>query len=137
MGTPYLVIRDGRAYRRIGSVELEIPSAYEWARASVAGFRSNGSTLSTDWIFGVRIATGDNTWPPLAADLHDYRYFVGGAEDDRARADDEHYAWLLASIEATDLDWTRRLIARLRARARHAALRAAGWARWRYRAPTP
>lgn len=75
------------------------PTRDEWDAAIKAGFRSNGATMSPDTIYFVSIANGDNRYPPLPADLHDYRYFMGGDEEDRKFADHEFFELMLDVIE--------------------------------------
>lgn len=75
------------------------PTEAEWQAAIDAGFKSNGATMSPDSIYLVSIANGDNRYPPLPADLHDYRYFMGGTEEDRKFADHEFFEFMLDVIE--------------------------------------
>lgn len=75
------------------------PTREEWQAAVKAGFNSNGATMSPDTIYFISIANGDNTYPPLPADLHDYRYFMGGTEEDRKFADHEFFEYMLDVIE--------------------------------------
>lgn len=75
------------------------PTPEEWDAATKAGFRSNGATMSPDTIYLASIANGDNRYPPMPADLHDYRYWMGGDEEDRKFADHEFFEFMLDIIE--------------------------------------
>ena len=107
------------------------PTRAEWEAACAAGFESNGSTFSADTIYGVKIANGDNRWPPLPADLHDFRYFCGGTELDRRNADQEFLDGLYARVdcleEKSPIKWE---AARRRCRAYHETVRLIGSTFW-------
>lgn len=75
------------------------PTPEEWRAATKAGFKSNGATMAPDTIYLISIANGNNTYPPLPADLHDYRYWQGGDEEDRKFADHEFFEFMLDIIE--------------------------------------
>lgn len=110
---------------------LAKPTQAEWEAACAEGFASNGATMSPDSIFGVRIANGDNRFPPLPADLHDYRYFCGGTEEDRRQADAEFLRGLYACVDR--FEDLRRKAARRRCRVYHTAVQEAGRDYWNYR----
>jgi hypothetical protein len=103
----------------------------EWERAVKAGFASNGSSWSPDQILGVPIANGDARWPPKPADLHDYRYWCGGSEDERAASDAEFLAELYAVV--SHLGFLRRSVARRRCRLYWKAVRKFGGSHWNYK----
>lgn len=108
------------------------PTRAEWQQAIDAGFISNGATSSPDTIYLIKIANGNNTYPPLPADLHDYRYFIGGEEEDRHFADREFFDYLLDIIEERGWRMVRPL-ARRRAMTYYEAVRLAGWKFFNYR----
>lgn len=110
---------------------IPFPHAIDWLQAAVRGFRSNGATLSPDYILGVRIANGNNNYPPLPADLHDYRYHHGGTEAERQAADDEFLQGLYACME--HLPFLKRQVARRRCRVYHLAVCTIGFRFWNYR----
>lgn len=113
--------------------ELKLfPTPEEWKAATKAGFRSNGATMSPDTIYLVSIANGNNTYPPLPADLHDYRYWVGGDEDDRKFADHEFFEFMLDVIEEEHWFWLRPLAAR-RALKYYEAARLLGYRYFNYK----
>jgi len=61
----------------VQEIRERIPTASEWVAEVALGFRSDGSTWSTDHVQGVRIGqTGTAYRPELPANLHDYRYRV-------------------------------------------------------------
>lgn len=68
-----------------------------WSLGLLLGFRSNGCSSSPDALVlgGAPIANGDESYPPLPCDLHDFRYFCGGTRVDRGLADAELYAGVL------------------------------------------
>ena len=96
----------------------------EWAFATFLGFRSNGCSFSPDTMYLRRIGAGTNHWPPAPCDLHDYRYWRGGNEEDRLIADIELYAGLCAV--AVSLPWPFSIFARKRAHAYYIAVRTQG-----------
>lgn len=110
---------------------MRMPSRAEWEAAVAAGFFSNGATMSPDRIFGVQIANGDNQYPPLPADLHDFRYHCGGTEEDRREADAEFLRGLYACVNR--FEGLRRKAARRRCRVYYAAVQEAGTRFWAYR----
>jgi hypothetical protein len=110
---------------------LAFPSREEWYNAACAGFQSNGATLSPDTILGISIANGNLSYPPLPADLHDYRYFTGGTEEDRCLADDEFLQGLYTRVN--HLSFVKRMVARRRCRAYHRAVSEFGHRFWNYR----
>ena len=67
------------------------PSEAEWKDAVSKGFSPNGASFAPDTIYGVRIGntSTNHRFSVYPANLHDYRYFVGGTEDDRYAADKE------------------------------------------------
>lgn len=77
---------------------LVFPTRREWALATFLGFRSNGCSSAPDALVlgGAPLANGDNRYPPLPCDLHDYRYWRGGDEVERALADAELYVGIFA-----------------------------------------
>jgi hypothetical protein len=99
---------------------LPILTEARWRQACEDGFKSNGSTYSTDTIFGVKIAHGDERWPPLPADLHDFRFFCGGTKADFHEANREHLFKLLREVQ--ELPWFLRKVAVARCWARYIAL---------------
>ena len=105
-----------------------------WGQCVEAGCESNGATLSPDQIHGVEIANGDMRWPPLPADLHDCRYFMGGAEGDRIEADDEFLGGLYGCVDAAELEGFREEAARRRCRVYHEAVCTLGDRFWNYKA---
>ncbi len=114
---------------------LSYPTKREWSEATLKGFRSNGATMSPDTIYLVSIANGDNTYPPLPADLHDYRYWSGGTEADRLAADREFMEFMFDIIEERHWRWMRPL-ARRRALTYYDAVRAIGDKFFNYREET-
>lgn len=117
-------------------------TAAGWRDAVRVGFSSNGATSSPDTIYGVAIANGDNRFPPLPADRHDYRYWAGGDDDDRAEADREFYEGLLFCVQGlasgrfmrwSGLGAAVRWGARRRCRTYYQAVRVVGSAFWNYR----
>jgi hypothetical protein len=113
---------------------LTRPSSEEWAAAVAAGFTSNGATSSPDTILGILIANGNTCYPPLPADLHDYRYWVGGDEAARRAADDEFLVELYACVD--HLPFLKRQVARRRCRVYHRAVCLVGGRFWNYRGTT-
>ena len=108
-----------------------LPTPIDWLAAAVEGFRSNGSTLSPDYIIGVQIANGNNLYPPLPADLHDYRYHCGGTEEERLAADDEFLQGLYHCVD--HLPFLKRQVARRRCRVYHRTVSSIGYRFWNYR----
>lgn len=79
------------------------PTREEWDAAIAAGFRSNGCSNSPDLLVlsGLRIANEDHdAYPPAPCDLHDYRYWFGGDEIERAQADCELYIGIFMLVDA-------------------------------------
>lgn len=108
------------------------PTWEEWKVATKAGFQSNGATIAPDSIYLVRIANGDNRYPPLPADLHDYRYWVGGDEEDRRLADHEFFEFMLDIIEER-MWWVLHPFARRRALKYYEAVRLLGYRYFNYK----
>ena len=112
---------------------LKRPNKTDWARVVKKGFKSDGSSCSTDTIFGVRIGvTSSKHHPDLPANVHDYRYFCGGLLGARLVADLEY---LHGCIRCTDAGLTGfaailRPAARFRARRRFHILRQFGHVAW-------
>lgn len=107
------------------------PTQQEWDRAVADGFRSNGSSRSPDTVFGVRIAHADESYPPLPADLHDFRYFCGGSLLDRNEADAEFLVELYTAVD--HLPSLRREAARRRCRLYFEAVDEFGESAWNLR----
>ena len=103
---------------------MAIPTREEWAALLASGFRSNGATGVPDTIWGLRIANGDDRYPPLPGDLHDLRYHVGGDELDRLAADLEFRDGMLALVAAGS--WWLRALRRKRAEAYYLGVRMMG-----------
>ena len=74
------------------------PGHSQWSKALLRGFRPNGATFSPDTIYGVRIGRKTDRFSLLPANVHDYRYFVGGDKDDRYAADREFLRTLRKTI---------------------------------------
>ena len=107
---------------------MKFPTKIDWWNAAVDGFLSNGSTSSPDTVLGISIANGNNTYPPLPADLHDYRYYCGGTEEEREEADDEFLTGLYAHVAC--LPDMQREVARRRCRVYHKVVRTFGASHW-------
>ena len=110
---------------------MKFPTEGEWNAAISAGFRSNGATMSPDTIYFVRIANASNKYPPLPADLHDYRYWSGGDQADKFDADREFFAGLLDVINEK-VWWPFRMLARRRALTYYEAVHLLGGRFFRY-----
>ena len=113
---------------------MQKPTRADWFNAVLCGFHSNGSSQSPDTILGCKIANGNDDYPPLPADLHDYRYWSGGSEADREAADDEFLAGMYACVDHLPL--LKRQVARRRCRLYHRAVREFGHRFWRHRGNT-
>jgi hypothetical protein len=110
---------------------MEYPTPTEWFLAVVDGFTSNGSSMSPDKILNIPIANGNTDYPPLPADLHDYRYWLGGTDEERIAADDEFLLGLYACVD--HLPFLKRRVARRRCRLYRRALGQFGQRFWDYR----
>ena len=110
---------------------MDHPTKAEWFIAVVNGFTSNGSSMSPDKILTIPIANGNTDYPPLPADLHDYRYHIGGTEEQRVAADDEFLSGLYACVD--HLPFLKRQVARRRCRLYRRALSEFGQRFWNYR----
>jgi hypothetical protein len=77
------------------------PTLDEWCAAG--GPESNGSSSSPDTIYGIRIGRTSRAWADLRypANLHDYRYHVGGDWVAKANADVEFYQGLCRCVGET------------------------------------
>ena len=79
------------------------PTEQQWHDALAVGFAPNGVGsmifLAPPTIWGVRITTGIQ-YPPGPADLHDFRYWVGGNDRDRYQGDVEFWTGMLDLIRA-------------------------------------
>ncbi len=62
------------------------------------GFKPNGATFSPDLIYGVRIGRTTHKFSRLPANVHDYRYFIGGGKDERSAADANFIRMLRKSV---------------------------------------
>ena len=78
---------------------MNFPSSDEWQALVRAGFRSNGASNVPDTLWGLRIANGDERYPPLPADWHDALYYLGGSEEDRLQADLAFRDAMIALVE--------------------------------------
>ncbi len=74
------------------------PSHTQWGRALLRGFRPNGATFSPDKIYGVKIGNTTHRYSLLPANVHDYRYFVGGGKDERKSADTDFLRMLRKAV---------------------------------------
>jgi hypothetical protein len=110
---------------------LAKPTREEWDYAIADGFTSNGATFSPDELFEISIANGDETYPPLPADLHDYRYWCGGDLDDKCKADDEFLQGLYDCV--SHLPELKREAARRRCRLYYEAVDELGESAWDFR----
>lgn len=68
-----------QAFKILGQ-RYYLPRLEEWLEAITDGrAKTDGATLAPDWICGVEIGrTGDDSWPPLPATLHDFMFGEGG-----------------------------------------------------------
>ncbi len=108
-----------------------------WLKCLEQGFCPNGSSFSFDDILGVPIANADASWPPLPADVHDFRYWMGGDERHRHEADLEFLAGLRAVCEGLE-GTAHRAVADRRCRLYFMAVDKYGGDHWRYKpAPSP
>ena len=110
-----------------------LPTRAEWDEFQARG-GADGSSFSPDWICGVQIG-GTNEYPPLAADLHDFRYWRGGDDDDRLRADVEFWVRLRAAVDEGVTWWPRqvwRAIAAHRCLVYFRAVEKFGSSHWRW-----
>ena len=103
---------------------MAIPTREEWAALLASGFRSNGATGVPDTIWGLKIANGDDRYPPLPADRHDAAYFTGGDELDRLAADLEFRDGMLELVARGS--WWLRVLRRKRAEAYYHGVRMMG-----------
>ena len=113
--------------------KLRSPSKTHWARAVKAGFGSDGSSMSSDTIFGVEIGkTSRKYLPGLPANRHDFRYFCGGLVGTRLLADLEYMHGCIAATDKGLTGWKAplRVAARWRARRRFHVLRRRGHMAW-------
>ena len=67
------------------------------------GFHPNGATFSPDLIYGVRIGRKTDGFSRLPANVHDYRYFMGGKKDERYAADREFLRTLRRAVSKARL----------------------------------
>ncbi len=74
------------------------PSEKQWGYALLRGFKPNGATFSPDLIYGVRIGRTTHKFSRLPANVHDYRYFIGGGKDERSAADENFLRMLRKSV---------------------------------------
>jgi hypothetical protein len=111
---------------------LTVPTSAEWRRACARGFVPDGSTWSPDTIYGVPIGSTSSAYVDVAlpANLHDYRYWVGGSALDREKADAEFLHGLRRSIRV--LPAFSRALAWIRCGTYYRAVRKYGASRWRY-----
>lgn len=108
-----------------------------WDECLEQGFCPNGSSFSFDDILGVPIANADASWPPLPADVHDFRYWMGGTEEDRHAADREFLLGLKAACDGLE-GAMHRVVADRRCRLYYKAVDRFGGDHWRYKpAPHP
>ena len=77
------------------------PSQKQWGHALLRGFRPNGATFSPDEIYGVKIGNTTHKFSLLPANVHDYRYFMGGGREER-RAADENFLRMLRKAVRND-----------------------------------
>jgi len=122
----------GGGREKLKSEVKSFPTQDEWNAATQAGFKSNGATMAPDSIYLTNIANGDNRYPPKPADLHDYRYWMGGDEEDRQFADHEFFDYMLNIIEQKSWRMIRPL-ARRRALKYYEAVRLLGYKFFRYK----
>ena len=111
---------------------MSFPTRAQWFVAIHKGFRRGGTNCRPSTIYLIRIANRDNSYPPLPADLLDYRYFIGGVEADRKNADREFFEFMLEVIG--ERGWRIvRPFARRRALKYYEAVRSRGHRFFRYR----
>ena len=118
---------------KIPDPRLQLPTQEQWEEAVSQGFSPDGSSNSTDTIFGVRIGrTSTDYLPGLPANLHDFRYWCGGGPGGQFMADTEHYWQLRYKCDGEFRGWKAplRWLARIRIRARYRALRELGYIAW-------
>lgn len=115
---------------------LAPPTREQWLAALRMGWPGpDGSSSSTDTIFGVRIGitSAKHEHASLPANLHDWRYLLGRTfrlgEEYRQAADDAHPWDLWAACYAELTGWRTALLPAAWARCwtRWAVLRSAGW----------
>lgn len=115
---------------------LKRPTKDEWNDELAEGWAPgpDGSSLSTDTIFGCRIGCTSPNWTDgmrYAANLHDFRYRVGRrlnlGDEYRQAADVEHRQLLLLKVNGAFGRWNPvRYAARGRCHLRYAGLRVGG-----------
>lgn len=112
---------------------LALPTADEWQQELREGWEgSDGSTCSTDKIFGVVIGRKSRAYHhhKLPATLHDWRYRMGRRydlpESYRKAADEEYRDGCIAATDAALGNFFLRACAHARANTRYYALRAFG-----------
>jgi hypothetical protein len=107
---------------------------HDWLVAT--GWRSDGSSASTDLVMGVRVGRSGAEWAQgRAADAHDRAYELsrrlgGLSRAHRLVADRLYRDLLLQALEAR-LEGPMLNAGRARAHLRYAALRLGGWRSWR------
>ncbi len=106
---------------------------HDWLVAT--GWRSDGSSASSDLVMGIRVGATGATWANRAADAHDRAYEIsrrlGGLDPALRQAADAMYRDLVLQALEAHLEGPLLAIGRVRAHIRYAGLRVGGWWSWR------
>jgi hypothetical protein len=106
---------------------------HDWLVAT--GWRSDGSSASTDLVMGVRIGRPGVEWAVRAADAHDRAYEIsrrlGGLSRAHRRAADDLYRDLVIAALRAHLEGPLLRVGIARAHLRYVGLRLGGWWAWR------